>query len=147
MKTLKLNFFSRNLLLGASAALLLFSLTSCAKKVAFLTSSVVPAARGQVTVKKDDNKNYAIKLKINNLAEAKRLEPSKNTYVVWMETDESMVKNIGQIKSDNQFMSSKLKATFETVTAFKPTKIFITAEDNSDAQYPGNQFILETKRF
>jgi len=147
MKTLKLNFFSRNLLLGASAALLFFSLTSCAKKVAFLTSSVVPAARGQVIVKKDANKNYAIKVKINNLAEAKRLEPSKNTYVVWMETDEAMVKNIGQIKSDNQFMSSKLKAIFETVTAFKPTKIFITAEDNSDAQYPGNQFVLETKRF
>ena len=147
MKTLKFNFLSRNFLLGASAALLLFSLTSCAKKIAFLTSSVVPAARGQVTVKKDDNKNYAIKVKIDNLAEAKRLEPSKNTYVVWMETDESMVKNIGQIKSDNQFISSKLKATFETVTAFKPTKIFITAEDNSDTQYPGNQFILETKRF
>lgn len=147
MKTLKLNFFSRNILLGASAALLLFSLTSCANKVAFLTSSVVPAARGQVTVKKDANMNYAIKVKINNLAEAKRLEPSKKAYVVWMETDESIVKNIGQIQSDNQFISSKLKASFETVTAFKPTKIFITAEDNSDAQYPGNQFVLETKRF
>jgi hypothetical protein len=147
MKIVKLNFFSRNLLLGASAALLLFSLNSCAKKVAFLTSSVVPAARGQVTVKKDDNKNYAIKVKIDNLAESKRLEPSKNTYVVWMETDESMVKNIGKIKSDNQFISSKLKASFETVTAFKPTKIFITAEDNSDTQYPGAQFVLETKRF
>lgn len=147
MKTLKLNFYSRNLLLGASAALLFFSLGSCAKKITFLSSSVVPAARGQVSIKKDNNKNYAIKIKIDNLAESKRLEPSKNTYVVWMETDEAMVKNIGQIKSDNQFISSKLKASFETVTAFKPTKIFITAENNSDAQYPGTQFILETKRF
>jgi hypothetical protein len=147
MKTLKLNFFSRNLLLGASAALLLFSLNSCAKKVAFLTSSVVPAARGQVTVKKDDNKNYAIKIKINGLAEVNRLEPSKNAYVVWMENDESMVKNIGRINSDSKLLSSKLKASFETVTAIKPTKIFITAEDNSDTQYPGTQFVLETKRF
>lgn len=147
MKILKSNFFSRNVLLGASAALLLLSLNSCAKKVAFQTSSVVPAARGQITVKKDDNKNYTIKVKIDNLAESNRLEPSKNTYVVWMETDESLVKNIGQIKSDTQFISSKLKASFETVTAFKPAKIFITAEDNSDVQSPGNQSILETKRF
>lgn len=147
MKTLKLNFFSRNVLIGASVGLLLFSVTSCAKKFAFLTSSVVPAARGQVTVKKDNNKNYVIKVKIDNLAESKRLDPSKNTYVVWMETDESMVKNIGQIKSDNKFISSKLKAAFETVTAFKPTKIFITAEDDAEIQYPGTQFILETNRF
>ena len=147
MKTLKLNFLSRNILVGATVGLLLFSLNSCAKKIAFLTSSVVPAASGQVTVKKDDNKNYAIKIKIDNLAESKRLDPSRKTYVVWMETDESMVKNIGQIKSDNQFISSKLKASFETVTAFKPTKIFITAEDDTEIQYPGTQFILETNRF
>lgn len=147
MKTLKLNFFTRNILLGASAALLLFTLNSCAKKVAFMTSSVVPAARGQVTVKKDNNKNYAIKVKIDGLAEVNRLEPSKNAYVIWMENDESIVKNIGRINSDSKLLSSKLKASFETVTAVKPTKIFITAEDNPDTQYPGTQFILETKRF
>jgi hypothetical protein len=64
-----------------------------------------------------------------------------------MENDESMVKNIGRINSDSKLLSSKLKASFETVTAIKPTKIFITAEDNSDTQYPGTQFVLETKRF
>ncbi|HRA73541.1 MAG TPA: hypothetical protein PLB11_12065, partial [Flavobacterium sp.] len=85
--------------------------------------------------------------KINNLAEVKRLEPSKNTYVVWMETDESLIKNIGQIKSDTKFISSKLKASFETVTAFKPEKIFITAEENADVQTPGNFIVLETNKF
>ena len=147
MKTLKFNFLLRNVLLGASVVLLLISLTSCAKKITFQTSSVVPAARGKVTVDKDNNKNYVVKIKIDNLAEVKRLEPSKNVYIVWMETDESLVKNLGQIKSEPKFLSSKLKATFETVTAFKPTKIFITAEDNADTQYPGNQLILETTRF
>ena len=147
MKTLKLNFFSRNLSLGALAIVMLLSFTSCAKKITFQNSSVVPAAQGQVTVNKDDNKNYVVKIKINNLAEVKRLEPSKNTYVVWMETDESLIKNIGQIKSDTKFISSKLKASFETVTAFKPTKIFITAEDNADVQTPGNFIVLETNKF
>ncbi|HQZ24667.1 MAG TPA: hypothetical protein PLD18_05155 [Flavobacterium sp.] len=147
MKTLKLNFFSRNLSLGALALVMLLSFTSCAKKITFQNSSVVPAAQGQVTVNKDDNKNYVVKIKINNLAEVKRLEPSKNTYVVWMETDESLIKNIGQIKSDTKFISSKLKASFETVTAFKPEKIFITAEENADVQTPGNFIVLETNKF
>ncbi len=147
MKTLKLNIFSRNLLLGASALIMLLSFTSCAKKIAFQNSAVVPAAQGKVTVNKDSNKNYVVKIKIDNLAEVSRLESSKKTYVVWMETDESLVKNIGQIKSDSKFISSKLKASFETVTAFKPIKIFITAEDNADAQYTGSQLVLETNRF
>ena len=147
MKTLKLNFFSRNLLLGALALVMLLSFNSCAKKITFQNSSVVPAARGKVTVDKDNNKNYVVKIKIDDLAEVDRLNPSRKAYVVWMETDESLVKNIGQIKSDTKFISSKLKASFETVTAFKPTKIFITAEDNADAQYPGSQLILETNRF
>lgn len=147
MKTLKLNFFFRNLSLGALALVMLLSFTSCAKKITFQNSSVVPATQGQVTVNKDDNKNYVVKIKINNLAEVKRLEPSKNTYVVWMETDESLIKNIGQIKSDTKFISSKLKASFETVTAFKPEKIFITAEENADVQTPGNFIVLETNKF
>lgn len=147
MKTLKLNFFVRNLLLGATAAFLVFSFTSYVKKIKFLNSCVVPSASGQVTIKKDKNENYKIKIKIEELAEVKRLEPSKNMYIVWMETEKLMVKNIGQIISDTGCISSKLKASFETVTAFKPTKIFITAEDNADIQYPGTQFILETIRF
>jgi hypothetical protein len=61
-----------------------------------------------------------------------------------METDDSMVKNIGQIKKRFKFLSSKLKATFETVTPLKPTKIFITAEKDSEVQYPNNQIILTT---
>ena len=147
MKTLKFNFFLRSLLLGVPVLLLLLSLSSCAKKITFQNSSVVPAARGQVTVDKDNNKNYVIKINIDNLAEVKRLESSKNMYIVWMESDESKAKNIGQIKSDTSFISSKLKASFETVSAIKPTKIFITAEDNADTQYPGNTIVLETNRF
>lgn len=147
MKTTKMNSLSRTILLSAATVLLLFSFGACAKKITFQNSSTVPAARGKVTVKKDNNKNYAVQIKIENLAEVSRLDSSKNTYVVWMETEESQIKNIGQIKSDSNFMSSKLKATFETVTAFKPTKIFITAEDNADVQYPGSQLILETSKF
>lgn len=123
------------------------SLTSCSQKIAFQNSTVVPAAQGKVTIKKDSNKNYAIKIKISNLAEVQRLQPAKNVYVVWIETEENNIKNIGRIKSDSGFLSSKLKATFETVTSFKPTKVFITGENNQDVSYPGYQMVLTTNKF
>lgn len=145
--TIQLNSDIKKLFLGALAVIMLLTFTSCGKNIAFQNSSIVPAAEGKVSVKKDSNKNYSIGIKISNLAEVNRLQPSKNVYVVWMETEESLVKNIGQIKSDTGFMSSKLKASFETVTSFEPSKIFITAEDNADVQYPGMQLILTTNRF
>lgn len=145
--TIQLNSDIKKLFLGALAIIMLLTFTSCGKNIAFQNSSIVPAAEGKVSVKKDSNKNYSIGIKISNLAEVSRLQPSKNVYVVWMETEESLVKNIGQIKSDTGFMSSKLKASFETVTSFEPSKIFITAEDNADVQYPGMQLILTTNRF
>ena len=145
--TIKLNLNSSKLFVGFLLFIVVFSFHSCGKNVSFQTSSLVPAAQGDVKVSKDSNKNYLIKIKISNLAEVSRLEPSKNAYVVWMETDESLIKNIGQINSDTAFMSSKLKATFETVTSFKPSKIFITAEDNADVKSPGMQMVLSTNRF
>jgi hypothetical protein len=44
-------------------------------------------------------------------------------------------------------MSNKLKASFETVSPVKPTKIFITAEDDPGVQYPGTQVVLTTQAF
>ncbi|CAM2946220.1 hypothetical protein [Flavobacterium frigoris] len=145
MKKTTLSTITKNLFLGLLLILFTASLTSCSKKVAFQTSTIVPAARGDVKITKDNNKNYLIQIKLENLAEVKRLESSKKAYVVWMESDDSMVKNIGQIKSDSKFLSSKLKATFETVTPIKPTKIFITAEEDAEVQYPDKEIILSTR--
>lgn len=141
------NLLSINILLGASATLLMFSLTSYVKRIKFLASSIVPSARGQVTIKKMRNENYVIKIKIDELAEVKKVEPSKNLYIVWMESEKLTVKNMGHIICATGSISSKFKTAFETVTAFRPTKIFITAEDNANIPYPINPFVLETNRF
>jgi hypothetical protein len=138
---------SKNILLGLLTLMIIFSLGACSKKISFLTSSVVPAARGYVSVKTDKNKNYVIGVHLTRLAEVQRLQPAKLTYVVWMATEQNTAKNIGQIKSSSNLLSRELKASFETVSSFKPAKIFITAEDNADAQYPGNQMVLETDKF
>lgn len=147
MKRITFKNILKKIFLSILVTMTVISFTSCAKKVAFQNSTIVPAARGDVKIKKDDNKNYSIKIELVNLAEVNRIEPPKSAYVVWMETDDASVKNIGQIKSNSNFLSSKLKASFETVTPFKPSKIFITAEDNANVQYPGMQLIMETGNF
>ncbi len=118
-----------------------------AKKVGFLSSSIVPAARGYVKVKRDINENFLIQVKISNLAEVNRLQPSKQVYVVWMITDHEITDNIGQINSSTTFLSTKLKASFLKVSASKPIKIFITAEEDAITQTPNEQIILSTDRF
>ena len=145
--TIHYNTRIKRMLLTMLTIISVASFTGCSQKIAFQNSTVVPAAQGKVTIKKDSNKNYAIKIKISNLAEVQRLQPAKNVYVVWIETEENNIKNIGRIKSDSGFLSSKLKATFETVTSFKPTKVFITGEDNQDVSYPGYQMVLTTNKF
>lgn len=147
MKSIQTKSLTHTIFAIVAAGLVLFYFSSCARKINFQSSSIVPAARGDVKVKKDNNNNYSIQISLNNLAEPKRLQPSKNTYVVWMETNDNVTKNIGQINSSTGFLSSKLKASFETVSSTKPTKIFLTAEDDAGIQYPGREIILTTKNF
>ncbi|WP_069658472.1 hypothetical protein [Arcticibacter eurypsychrophilus] len=127
--------------------LLSFSLSSCSKKVRFITSQVVPAAQGYTKISRDDNKNYAIEIEIENLAESTRLQPPKAVYVVWLETANNGTKNLGQLKSSSGFFTSGLTGTLEAVTPFKPKRVFITAEDRSNLDYPGSQAVLSTKTF
>ncbi|SDL95808.1 hypothetical protein SAMN05421813_10454 [Daejeonella rubra] len=147
MKTIKLYSLSRQILISLSILFIFFLLSSCSKKISFNTSTVVPAAQGVVKINKDDNKNHTIDIKIKNLAEPDRLKPAKSVYVVWMVTKENGVKNIGQLVSSRGLFSSLLEATLKTVTPFVPTRIFITAEENSDITVPGSEVILSTRSF
>ena len=147
MKTKPLAILSKKIFLAVFTILLVMSFTSCVTKAKFETSAVVPAAQGTVKVKKNQNKNYELQMEISNLAESERLTPSKKTYVVWLVSDQNETRNLGQFNSSSGTFSSKLKASFKTVTPNKPTKIFITAEDDATIQYPYGEVILTTGRF
>nr|MBP7239354.1 hypothetical protein [Saprospiraceae bacterium] len=86
----------------------------------------------------------AIEIKIRNLAEVDRLTPVKETYVIWMVTEKGVAENIGRLKSSNGFLSKKLKATFTTTISSKPTKIYITAEDDPAIEYSFAAEVLST---
>lgn len=142
MKTLKFLVNHKKIALLLAILSFIFIPLACSKKITFENSKIVPAARGEVIVKKDNNENYNIELKLSNLAEPSRLTPPRSTYVVWLESEDNSPQNIGQIVGTNN-----LNVKFKTVSASKPKRIYITAEDSADVQYPGNMRILETSLF
>ena len=143
MKVTKSKYSYKSFLRITLLLVLIFNFIACAKKIPFQTSAQVPAARGNVTCGKDKNNNYEIKLQLSFLAEPDRLQPPKNAYVVWMDSEQnSNPINLGQIVG-----TSKLKIKFETVSSSKPKRIFITAENDPSVQYPGSYMVLETNNF
>lgn len=147
MTIMKYKEYTTKILSVLTILFLTFLISSCAKKIVFQPSVIVPAATGKVKIKKDGNNNYSINLSVQNLADADRLTPPQNVYIVWIMTKESGVKNIGQIKSSSGLFSGKMKASLQAVSPFKPTRVFITAERNNDILYPGSQEVLTTRSF
>jgi hypothetical protein len=147
MKATKFNARTKNIFLIIVTTIMIFSLTSCAVRMPFSTTSVAPAAEGQVKVKRDNNENYFIKISVSNLVEVERLQPPKQTYVVWMRSDQEHTENIGQLNSSKGFLSKQLKASFETVSSSRPIEIYITAENDGSTGYPSDQIVLKTDRF
>lgn len=138
---------ARNILLASLVIWMAFSFSSCARKIAFNISSIVPAAEANVKLTKDRNKNFVINLSVSNLSEPTRLSPSKESYVVWIQTENNGLKNIGQLKTSTGLFSNALKGSLKAVTPFKPTKVFITAENSTDIQTPGTFTVLTTDSF
>lgn len=126
--------------------LLTFLASSCSKTISFSSSTIVPAATGQVKIKKDKNRNYSITVEVLNLAEPKMLSPAKEAYVVWMEAGREPVKKLGQINPSSGLFSKTLKGSLNATSIEEPNHVFITAENNVDVQYPNGDVILTTRR-
>lgn len=147
MKTEKLKGLAKGIFLWTFVIAMFIPFTSCVQTIKFLKSSVVPAAKGNVKVKMDDNMNYTVTVNVSDLAEVERVQSDKTTYVVWMQTDRGNAENLGQLKSSTSFFSKRHTASLETVSSYRPVKIFITTEVGSNVQYPGEQVVLTTEAF
>ena len=118
---------------------------ACSSKMTFQDSSVVPAASGDVKVKKDKNKNYAITVNVRNLAEPKKLSPARNVYIVWMQSDRDLVKKLGQISVNTGIFNKSLSGQMTATETTQPTRVFITAENDAQTLNPSTEVILTTK--
>jgi hypothetical protein len=142
-----LTIFGKNIFPLLLGFFITASFGACAKKYYFTTSSVTPAAEGKVKLRKDNNGNYSIDVSITHLARPQKLDPPKDVYIVWMETANKGIKNIGKINSKNGLISKTLKGSLSTTSSFKPTKVFITAEAQGDINRPGVPVVLTTEGF
>lgn len=120
-------------------------LSACSRKMTFAASSVVPAASGWVKYKRDNNGNYAVQVKVRNLAPSTSLAPPRDAYVVWVETDANGIKNLGRINSSSGLLSKRLKATLDAVTPYRPRSFFISAENDAQISYPGPEVVLRAR--
>jgi hypothetical protein len=126
--------------------LTLFILTSCATKVNFPVSKVLPGADVTAKFKKDGNDNYKIDLKAENLTSPDRLDPPKEMYVVWIETSRG-TKNLGKLNISSGMFSSQKKGSLSTTSAFEPKRFIITAENSSTNNEPGTFVIISSADF
>ena len=147
MKNKRLSSIKRITFMGVLISVLLFSFSSCAVNSKFLDSSVVPAAEGKVKVTRDKNQNFNIQVRVVGLAEVERLQTNKNNYMVWMVTDQGKTENLGLLKSSGSMFSKKREASLETLSSYKPSRIFITAEENTNVEVPSEEVILTTDNF
>ena len=110
---------------------LVIILSSCSIVNKFPISNVTPAADIVLSRQHDQNGNNKIKVTARNLAAVERLNPPQTVYVVWVISENDGIRNIGLLKNKNARV-----AEIETLTPFKFTEIFITAENKADVSYP-----------
>ncbi len=120
----------------------IISLQACTPKMTFSNSTIAPAVSGNVRVKKDKNANYIVNVDVANLAPSKNLDPPKNTYLVWMESDDRSVRKLGQLNPSGKALQAKLTAT----AVSKPDVVFVSAEDNADVEYPAGPTVITTRK-
>ncbi len=96
-----------------------------------------PAAHGEIVVKVGPNNNVKLAIRTDSLAKPAALTPPESVYVVWLQRPDKKPENLGQLQ-----VNDHLKGSLTTVTPYKQFKVFITAEQDPQAQAPGGPQVL-----
>ncbi|MBK8806770.1 MAG: hypothetical protein IPO21_09040 [Bacteroidales bacterium] len=115
-------------------------MTSCSTTANFPISEVTPAADITASYEKQGASDYLVTITANNLADSERLNPPKKYYIIWAVSSAGDIKNVGRFDQENARIS-----TYQASFPFKPTEIFITAEDKDDLRKPIGVEISRTK--
>lgn len=107
------------------------------RKVQMMSGAQTPAAHGTVTITKSNNGNTALDLKVQSLAKPSSLNTPENAYVVWIQPPDKQPINEGELRVDKN-----LNGQIHTETPYKRFKLFITAEQNPEAQTPDGATVL-----
>jgi hypothetical protein len=133
----EVSVMNRVFLVVMLAALLLVPALIEAKDYQLISDPSVPAATGKVTVDKDRNGNYKMKVEVRHLAKPEELTPPRQGYVVWVQGREGEPVNAGHLR-----VNKNLDGELATTTPSQQFDIFITAEDTVAAQSPSGPRLL-----
>lgn len=123
-------------LLGLLVVLLLCG-GAWAGEIPLVASSIVPAAAGKISYEHDRNRNIKLEIKTKHLAAPERLNPAKNSYVVWIRTNDGQTQNAGVLR-----INSDLEGSFITTTPAKAFDVLITAEDSPTISQPSGPEVM-----
>ena len=120
----------------------LLASAGCAHKVMFQGSPLQPAADAKVKVRLDQNQNTLVELELEHVAPADRLWPPRMVYVVWAESTDGKLSQLGQLR-----VNEKREAHFNGTTALERFRLVITAEDDPLPEQPSQPYMLATDFF
>jgi len=126
--------------LCAAVALFLAAISGCAHKTAVAPTQALPAAMGEAQTSTDENGNTRVRLVVHHVAPPQNLQPSKNAYVVWAETPDKQMYNLGQLKIDEN-----RDGQITAITPEKNFRLVVTAEDFATVTQPSSQVVLTTQ--
>jgi len=152
---------ARNIFIAMLAVSAVFITESCSKKTMASDNKPVvvappdnspivipPENVGRVQIKRDENSNYVIQINLKDLEGSEKIEStSRKYYTVWMNSYSKKAKSLGQINSNSGWFTDRSKASFEAVSKYRPTKIFITEEETASAARPSAKLVWTTKPF
>ncbi len=110
------------------------------QKIQMMAGKSTPGAHGVIRVQTSKNGNTKLDTKVYALAKPSSLNPPANVYVLWIEPPGQNPKNEGEIRV-NQKLDGELKAE----TPYKRFKVFITSEQNAQAQAPEGDQVLSAE--
>jgi hypothetical protein len=111
-------------------------------EVRFSRSLIVPAADGMAEVRRDENGNAQIDIKVDHLAPPERIAPGATSYVVWVKPMRGDMKfqNLGALRVDPN-LSGELRA----ITSLRHFQLIITPEAAVMVQVPSGPVVLEAE--
>src|SRR5215469_10866954 len=102
-----------------------------------VSTGVAPGAEGKVITNVDRNGNTEVEVQVKHLANAEKLTPAKQGYVVWVQPRGRDPEPLGTLRV-NENLEGSLKAT----TPYKTFDVFVTAEDKMQPEAPSSMVVM-----
>lgn len=117
-----------------------FLIAACSNTAKFHLSQVVPEAEIKAITRVDQDNNKVLIINAKNLESPANVDPGSTEYVVWIETDDQGLRNIGRLVSKDDHT-----AVFKAETPYEYSEIIITAESRANVSQPSGPEIARVE--